>query len=185
MYEDYRNISKENYNANFEKSTKTRYYGLTPSMNLDNLVLEVCNCLGFGSYATAHLLILETIGAETERGTYKDPSTFAGMGLCQFDKLPFKDTQDRTSTATKAKVYKGLGINIDLVKWEDLRYNPLLSILFCRLKYLLVRDPIPALVDDRARYWKKWYNSILGKGTEEHYLYANLNYVESDSRLTW
>lgn len=183
MYKEYQKTSATEYNNNFAKFNKKRYYGLTPSMSIEAMTLEVCNCLGYGSYKTAHLLVLETIGAETERGTYKDPTTFAGMGLCQFDKLPFQDTKDRTSTSTRAKVYKDLGINIDLVEWEDLRYNPFLSILFCRLKYLLVRDPIPPLVDDRARYWKKWYNSILGKGTTEHFLYANLDYVESDSSL--
>ena len=31
-------------------------------------------------------------------------------------------------------------------------------------------DPIPKTPQDRAKYWKKYYNTVLGKGTPQKYL---------------
>lgn len=146
-------------------------YGLIKNCDIRNIAKEVCECLGGGDKAVN--LIVETAGAETNRGNVKDTTLYAGMGLTQFDKLPFQDTKNRTSEKNKQQVKDYFGIDIDLVEWEDLRYSPLLALIFTRLKYKLVPDAIPDNIEDRAKYWKKWYNSTLGKGTIEHYLQAN------------
>lgn len=65
------------------------------------------------------------------------------------------------------------GIDIELVEWEHLRYNPLLAMLFTRLKYKLIPELVPKSIEARARYWKMFYNSKAGKGTVEHYLEVN------------
>lgn len=148
-------------------------YGLSKGMNLKNMVLDVCLCLGNGSNNTAHLLILETMSAETGQGSIQDKTKYAGMGICQFDRLPFYDVKSRTSIANKNKIYEHFGIDISLVEWEHLRYNPLLSIIFCRLKYILIPSAIPGTIIGRAMYWKRWYNSMKGKGTPEHYIAMN------------
>lgn len=159
-----------NYAEKKGKKMTKLYYGLTEENQIQTLAKKVCDCLGYGSNQTALELILETAAQETRFGTYEDPTKNAGNGLCQFDKLPFEDTKIRTSKANKIKIYQTFGINIDYVEWDSLRYNPLLSLIFCRLKYLLVRSAIPADVEGRAKYWKKWYNSYLGKGTEQEYI---------------
>lgn len=145
-------------------------YGIAKGINIKLIVLEVCQVLGNGSNNTAHLLLLETIAQETNMGTYADKTIGAGMGLCQFDELPFKDVKDRTSISNKNKIYEHFGIDLDLVRWEDLRYNPLLSIIFCRLKYILVPSAIPSDLESRALYYKKYYNSYVGKATPEQYI---------------
>ena len=45
----------------------------------------------------------------------------------------------------------------------------------CRLHYRRVPKPLPAIDDigAQARYWKKYYNSHLGKGTVEHFIKSN------------
>ena len=45
----------------------------------------------------------------------------------------------------------------------------------CRLHYRRDRDPIPSWDDlkGQASYWKKVYNTHLGKGTVEHFMRAN------------
>ena len=50
-----------------------------------------------------------------------------------------------------------------------------LQIAFCRLKYRRDKHPIPKTSDiiAQAEYWKRVYNSHLGKGTVEHFLKAN------------
>ena len=148
-------------------------YGLAIGINIRLLVLEVCQILGNGSNNTAHLLLLETIAVETGMGTIVDNTPSVGMGLCQFDKIGFDDVKERTSLRNKEKIYEHFGIDIDLVSFNDLRYNPLISVIFCRLKYILVPSAIPDTIQGRAFYWKRWYNSYAGKGSPEHYLKMN------------
>lgn len=76
----------------------------------------------------------------------------------------------------KDKILTDLGVDISLVEWEHLRYNPYLSLIFTRLLYRPVTDPIPLTIEERAEYWKEFYNTKLGKGTPEHYLEMNKNY---------
>ena len=55
----------------------------------------------------------------------------------------------------------------------SLRTNIAVQIFFCRIKYRRDKDPIPTTLKERARYWKRVYNSEGGKGTIKHYLDAN------------
>lgn len=153
------------------------YYGLTDIKQLEEIAVKVCDCLGHGKNLTAVDLLLETAGAETKRGTYQDPTKYAGMGITQFDKMPFYDIRDRTSKKNKLKVYNCFGIHLDYVEWTDLRYNPLLAMIMTRLKYLLVKEHIPPDFVARAKYWKKYYNSYKGKGTPEHYIEMNREFM--------
>jgi len=148
-------------------------YGLLNKTQLQQIALEVVTCLGNGSNNTAIKMLLETAGAETGRGVINDKTKLAGMGITQFDWVGFNDTLTRTRTKDKEKIDSYFGINIDWVSWEELRYNPLLSMIFTRLKYKLIPEPIPSDIKDRAKYWKKHYNTKAGKGTVEHYLEMN------------
>jgi len=157
-------------------SNEWKYYGLSPigtKAIIKGITSQVVAVLGNGSYDNADLLIYETIGIETHFATAKDRSREYGEGLGQFDKIGFYDTIQRTSEANKKRVYERFGINIEKVKYEDLRKNPTLSILFIRLKYLLVPGAIPTNLEDRYAYYKKWFNSIYGASTYKKYLKAN------------
>lgn len=145
-------------------------YGLINQRHLQDIITEVCKCLGYGSNNAAHKLLLETAGAETNFGTYEDPTIYAGMGITQIDKNPFYDIRQRCSQEDRKRVLDYFGIDIQLVNWDDLRYNPLLAMIFTRLKYKKIPEEIPADVNGRAIYWKEFYNSKLGKGTPEKYL---------------
>ena len=105
----------------------------------------------YPSSSLGYKLIMETACAETALGTVQDPTEGAGMGLTQFDELPFNDVKDR-SGSQRGKVLTELGIDIELVEWEHLRYNPLLAMLFCRLKYRLIPEAIPETLAGRAEY---------------------------------
>lgn len=137
--------------------------------NFKEQAKKICDCLGYSSSGKAHLLMLETACAETGLGQIKDKTVGAGLGLTQFDKLPFKDTKNR-GMRYRAKIKAELGIDIQLVKWEHLRYSPFLALLFTRIFYLLRKGKVPDTLEGRARYWKKYYNTRLGKGTPEHYI---------------
>ena len=132
----------------------------------------ICDCIGHGKYETAKEMIIETAIAETGLGQIEDKTVGAGMGLTQFDDKPFQDIRDR-SIKLRPKILKELHIDISLVEWDDLRYNQFLALLFTRLHYWLKGDPIPATIEERAKYWKLHYNTVQGKGTVEHYLAMN------------
>ena len=50
-----------------------------------------------------------------------------------------------------------------------------LQAAFCRLHYRRVPSALPAInnLEDQAKYWKKYYNSDMGKGTVKHFMEAN------------
>jgi len=145
-------------------ASKKPNYGWTK--NIYDQAKAVIDCLGGGT--KAYNLIIETCATETALGRQYDGTIYAGMGICQFDKLPFYRIRKK-SMKYKTKILRELGVDIGLVEWEHLRYNSFLSLLFCRLYYLAIKEPIPDTLEGRALYWKKYYNSYLGKGTPKHY----------------
>jgi hypothetical protein len=50
----------------------------------------------------------------------------------------------------------------------------------CRFAYRRVPEPIPDTLPGQAQYWKHWYNTYLGAGTEEEYIAAWRRFVPSD-----
>lgn len=149
------------------------YYGLVKKSHFEDIVMAVCECLGHGVNKTAYNLIIETARAETNLGKTEDKSVNNGHGITQIDKIGYDDILSRTRKTDKEKLKDCFGIDIDLTTFNDLRYNPLLSAIFTRLKYKLITDEIPSTKNGRADYWKKYYNTLAGKGTTEHYLKAN------------
>jgi len=142
-------------------------YGYLGDLEEQARLISECLNQKNAKYATA--LLLETAAAETHLGKVWDGTVYAGMGLCQFDRKPFYYVRSRSKMYRK-KILECFGIDINRVEWEHLRYNPFLSLLFCRLYYLNIPKPIPTTLEKRARYWKKYYNSYFGKGTVSHYI---------------
>ena len=148
-------------------------YGLyTTPETLEQMAQRIAFAIdGGGDYAdTAVTFMLEIANVESKAGTYWDKTKYAGMGICQVDKIGFEDTVNRTTPKVKEKVLDQFGVDIDAMNWEELRHSPFLSLLICRLFILLRPGKIPATVTGRATYWKKFYNTSKGKGTEEHYI---------------
>ena len=68
---------------------------------------------------------------------------------------------------------------VDIKHWQNyseflwseiLEANLAAAIIHCRLKYWRVPKRMPNSLEGRAKYWKKYYNSDQGAGTEEKYL---------------
>jgi hypothetical protein len=124
-------------------------YGVVHISHIQDTARYICSL--FGNKEAAEKLLLETACAETGLGFITDKSLGAGMGICQFDKMPFYDVKER-SLKYKKQINDLIGVDISLVEWEHLRYNLLLSFLFCRLKYLLIPESIPSTIEGRAEY---------------------------------
>lgn len=144
--------------------------------SIDAQAQAVVDCLGGGEKAKR--LLLETASAETALGKIYDRTVYAGMGICQFDKAPFYRIK-KASQKYRDKILRELGVDIKLVEWEHLRYDAFVSLIFCRLYYLLIPKPIPKTLEGRAKYWKKYYNTYLGKGTPEHYIKMTKRYLDA------
>lgn len=144
-------------------------YGLVSTSQIKPICIAVCDVLGGGDEAV--LLLCETAAAETKYGTMPDPTLHgAGRGLFQCDKIAFDDVQNRIKQVDVVAIRKSFDIDFPKVTWEQLNYSPLLAAIFARVHYKLRPGAIPKTVQERAEYWKCWYNTVAGKGTVAGYI---------------
>lgn len=94
-------------------------------------------------------------------------------GIWQVDEIGFRDTQNIAShpglSAKYEQIMREFGINWPDVEWMDLR-KPLYSGIAARLKLLNILAPIPCDIAGQAAYWKRYYNTVLGRGTEQKFI---------------
>ncbi len=147
------------------------HYGLTRPDQVIQIASDVCDVLGHGKNGKAFNLLVETACQETWLGQYKDRTPHvAGVGVCQFDQIGVDDVIMNTRAQKVEQVIAEFGIDIRTIELRDLANSPLVSFIFCRLKYMRLAAPIPDTLEGRAEYWKVHYNSKLGKGTPEEYV---------------
>jgi len=153
-------------------------YGLVHSSQAREFAVAVCDVLGHGGNAVAVRLLLETAAQETHVGQFRDPSPDgAGRGLCQVDAIAFVDVIQRTPEKDFALIKAAFGIDMRQVDHDDLDFSPLLSFIVCRLFYKRIPEAIPAAIDARGAYWKKYYNTYLGKGSVGEYVDNALRFL--------
>lgn len=146
---------------------------------------EVSELFNDGSAATA--LLRETAIQESNMGQTKGTYTMSdssgkfgrgSFGVSQVDERTFDDTlsrlrgdkgQPRNLVKYVDIIKDKAGIDLTKVTYEDLS-DPKLSLIFSRLHYLKVADPVPPTAAGRAKYWKKHYNTSAGAGTPQEYL---------------
>ena len=61
------------------------------------------------------------------------------------------------------------GIDLSQMSYEDLE-QPIIGAAFARAYLLTVPEPIPVSKREQSEYWKKYYNTALGKGTPERFV---------------
>ena len=80
-----------------------------------------------------------------------------------------KDLMRKVADATMVK----LSYFVD-PKEEDwdflLETNVAVQIAMCRLHYRRIPKPLPSSAEGQAEYWKKYYNSMAGRGSVEDFL---------------
>jgi hypothetical protein len=145
------------------------YYGLTSATQIKEIAREVTRALG-GNDAV-YSQIVEIACVETQMGTYPDshPEKW-GVGVCQHDQINIDDLRLHAKQRDVDILMNEWGIDMLAIKLADLAYNPLLSIICCRLSLKRIPDPIPNDLYGRACYWKEYYNTRAGKGTTDKYL---------------
>lgn len=152
--------------------------GVITENSINDDIVKVVKTLGGG--INAALLLAETCAVES---SYGNNYLNGDVGIMQFTTVGFNDTKSRTSFYNKQLILSRFSIDIDSVNLSDLQFSPLKSIIFARLFYLLISGTIPATTEARAAYWKKYYNSSLGAGTEAGYIKAANAYKEQIDKL--
>jgi len=152
---------------------KKLYYGLKSKEQAFALAKEVSDGLGSKNDTESELMLLGTACAETKLGTYPDntPKTL-GVGLCQHDQIGLDDIKQEGEQRHFDIIKKLWGYDILAIKLADLAEDPKLSFICCRLSYKRVPASIPKTTQGKAAYWKQYYNTEAGKGTEQHYIDA-------------
>ena len=137
-------------------------------------------------------LILGTIAQESRLGHYiKQLGGGPALGICQMETNTHNDIwynylKYKKCIARKLENITCSDIKIDttkelpIIKYplaDEMRWNLKYAIAMCRIHYLRVKEPIPFGIQDQAKYWKKYYNSYLGAGTEKEYIENYNKYV--------
>ena len=98
------------------------------------------------------------------------------IGFWQVEMATVQDTLDKYVAYRPHIEDKLASLGLDEENLEfSILSNISLQAAFCRLKYRRDSQPIPPWdnLKDQANYWKRVYNTSLGKGTIEHFLKAN------------
>ncbi len=93
------------------------------------------------------------------------------LGYWQMEPATFYDIVDNFleyKPAIKAKIMEISGVSD--FSANDLVENDVLAICMCRVHYFRVKEKLPTSLDGMARYWKKYYNTIKGKGTPQEFV---------------
>ena len=117
----------------------------------------------------AEELVLGT-GLQESGFRYLQQISGPAVGLFQMEPATVRDLWDYMTARDRTTVIKELVVpGEDLV--EQLRWNHLYAAALCRMFYLRIPDALPEAgnVAAQARYWKRFYNTTLGKGTELAY----------------
>ncbi len=155
------------------------HYGLTSQNQLEELAREVV--IGLGGNENVYRQMMGTCATETHCGQYPDDNPEKlGVGVYQHDQIRIDDIQQEGEQRHFDIVKKLWGYNIPTIKLADLAYDPLLSTICARLGYKRIPENCPANILDQAIYWKKYWNTLAGKGTMAHYLHCVETYLGED-----
>lgn len=116
-------------------------------------------------------LLMGTCAQESHLGKYrKQIGGGPALGIFQMEPATFNDIVANylnNRIPLKEKILEIAGVREFNAK--DLENNDRLATCMARVHYLRKPASIPAGLDGQAAYWKKYYNTVLGKGTEEEY----------------
>lgn len=119
---------------------------------------------------SAERLLLATAVIESNLTYIKQVGGGPALGLFQMEPATERDIWDNYLKYKKdlAEKVESLRFHID----GELVGNMYYAAAMCRVHYLRVKAPLPQPEDQAgmAKYWKKYYNTHLGAGTEKKFI---------------
>lgn len=138
---------------------------------LQDLITSTLQEIGLYSEAAVNLL-LGTCAQESHLGTYRRQlGGGPALGIFQMEPATFRDICNcflRYKPDLQDKIR--LAADVDFFDPADLVNNDRLAVCFARIHYLRVKEAIPEDLTGWAGYWKRHYNTVKGKGTEEEFI---------------
>ena len=141
---------------------------------LRGLIRETLEEVGLYSKSAEELLML-TAAVESNLGEYIEQTKGPALGVFQMEPLTHNDIMDRWLNAAPKSVRENVEKFLkkymgNVGNHEDelaMQYNLKYSILLARLKYYMIKAPLPPHNDvhQLAAYYKQYYNTPLGKST--------------------
>jgi len=145
---------------------------------LRELIDETLKEIGLHSKDAVNLL-MGTCAQESHLGEYIKQIKGPALGIFQMEPATFVDIIDNYLYYHPVKrMAKIIAVcKASHISPEDLRWNLKLSICFARIHYLRVPEKLPNSIEGYAAYWKKYYNTYLGAGTEEEFIHNYKRFV--------
>lgn len=150
---------------------------IDPRQLRENVIGPVLRYIGAWS-RPAEDLLLGTAAQESHLGTYlRQLGNGPAMGIYQMEPATARDIRDswlryKDRLATRVGLLRytaSLGTHDD--PWsEQLAANLAFATAMCRIHYLRQPGAIPDTLEGQAAYWKRFYNTPLGRGTEDEYI---------------
>lgn len=147
---------------------------MDPRQLREEIVRPALKCVGLYTDA-AEDLVMGTAAQESHLKFVKQLGGGPALSLFQIEPATHADYWDNYLAYKgdlSERILKAVGISDgrphkSRLVW-DLRY----SAIMCRIHYRRIRSPLPEYgdVEGYARYWKKFYNTPLGAGTEEEFV---------------
>jgi hypothetical protein len=129
-----------------------------------------------GMFSTAGVeLVMGTAIQESHLTYLKQLGDGPALGVCQMEPATYDDiwtnylqfqSELRRRVLAIARTDEKPGAELMI---HDLKF----AVAMCRIHYRRVRDPLPTAgdIEAQAAYWKRFYNTPLGKGTVEEYIH--------------
>ena len=122
-------------------------------------------------------LLMGTCAQESHLGTYIRQIEGPARGIMQMEPATEKDIWENYLEFNPVSAsYLTSETGVDCPDPEALESNLAYSIAMARMHYLRVPGAIPVTIEGQAAYWKQFYNTIYGAGTEEEYLENYVRY---------
>lgn len=128
-------------------------------------------------------LLMGTCAQESALGRYRRQiGGGPALGIFQMEPETFNNIK-RNYLAHKKTLCKGVLKAMDVTSLnhlipEMLECDDELAIIFARLHYRRVSEPIPETLEGQALYYKQYYNTYQGKATVSDYLQNYVRYVQ-------
>lgn len=151
------------------QSMSYQIYGIYGIDDLKEIARETAEKYSYGANKdNLYKMLLETAIVETDAGrAVMDTNRNYGRSIMQFDKVGYDEAlRIRQKVGDK-------DFNYEIIKGymsDELQKNPRFAMYLARMFYLGKSEPIPSTLENRALYWKRYYNTLLGAGSVEKYL---------------
>ena len=136
----------------------------------NDLIKPILTKIGLYSKNAEDLLVC-TACAESLCGEYIKQVNGPALGIFQMEPSTARDIENNFLAYKQQLKSKIDSLKIpSFTLEENLKYNLAFQVAMCRIHYFRVPESIPDSKEGIANYWKKYYNTYLGKGNAQECL---------------